>query len=284
MLLPVCRLAIFSLSVSSLTTSAFSNKLCETVVESKKRGAQLLLLPEFSMAPILNCMNSDTIKATHFLEAEIKKLAIKYNLYICGGSGIYRINDKLYNQSFLVNPEGNIIYQPKINLIESEKVEGFTGGENITIIQTPFAKLAICVCYDIEFPEIVRKIVLEGVDLILNPSYTVDQYGEKRVQYCAQARTIENHIYVAKSCLVGIDGSEVTSIGFGKSALYAPIDYGFCNNGIIAETGQSTVEELLLVDVDFEKLQQLRQKNSTNPLKDYQILKLDSINIKTLNF
>ena len=178
----------------------------------------------------------------------------------------------------------NIIYQPKINLIESEKVEGFTGGENITIIQTPFAKLAICVCYDIEFPEIVRKIVLEGVDLILNPSYTVDQYGEKRVQYCAQARTIENHIYVAKSCLVGIDGSEVTSIGFGKSALYAPIDYGFCNNGIIAETGQSTVEELLLVDVDFEKLQQLRQKNSTNPLKDYQILKLDSINIKTLNF
>ena len=128
--------------------------------------------------------------------------------------------------------------------------------------------MAICVCYDIEFPELVRKVVLEGVDLILNPSYTIDQFGENRVQFCAQARTIENHVYVAKASLVGSGGYELTPTGFGKSALYAPCDKGFSKDGVVAET-KGNDEELLIVDVDLEKLYQLRQDCTTSPLKDY---------------
>lgn len=263
------NLAIISLSVKSLTLSDFSNLLEKFVKESKEKGASLILFPEFSIAPILGAMDGDAIEATYFLEQEIKKLAELYSIYICGGTGAYLIEGLKYNQALFVNPKGEVIYQPKINLILSEKADEYCGGSQIKIITTPFAKLAILVCYDIEFPELVRQAVLAGARLILNPSYTIDQYGEKRVQFCAQARTIENHIYVAKSCLVGEDGYAETPYGFGKSALYTPIDYGFNKEGIAAETSSSTGQEVLLVKVDFDKLNILKNKASTAPLEDY---------------
>lgn len=262
------NIALVSLSVESLTLSQFSEKLENFVVKSKAENALIVLFPEISFAPIIEVMNDDFLKATQFLETEIKKLAEKHAIYICGGSGIYQIGEKQYNQSFLVNPEGKIIYQPKINVIEIEKQFGRSGGSEITIFELPFVKMAICVCYDIEFPELVRTIALEGIDLILNPSYTIDQYGEHRVQFCAQARAIENHLYVAKASLVGKNGHTLTATGFGKSSLYSPCEEGFNINGIEAEA-QGNIEELLIAEVDLEKLYKTRQKGATRPLDDH---------------
>lgn len=276
------HLAIVSLSVCSLKPDEFSAHLDNFVKQAKQKNASLVLFPEFSIAPLIEEMNGDLIAATQWLENKIKELAVLYKIYICGGSGAYLVNDKLYNQSFLVNPDGKLTYQPKINLIESEKAENFTGGNIINIFETPFVKLAICICYDIEFPELARELALQGVDLILNPSYTVDQYGENRVRYCAQARTVENHIFVAKSCLVGKDGHTSPPEGFGKSALYSPIDHGFTANGIVAETKHSQTEELLIAEVNLEKLYTLRQQSSTSPIDDHQKLKTREITIEII--
>lgn len=278
------HLAIVSLSVNSLKIDEFSAYLDHLVKQAKQQQASLVLFPEFSIAPIIEAMKGDLIAATQWLEDKIKVLAVLHKLYICGGSGAYLINEKLYNQAFLINPTGQVIYQPKINLIESEKTDHFTGGNYIHIFNTPFVKFAICICYDIEFPELTRELALQGVDLILNPSYTVDQFGENRVRYCAQARTVENHIYVAKSCLVGRNGHSSTPEGFGKSALYSPIDHGFMADGIIAETKHSQTEELLIVEVDLKKLDALRQQSSTSPINDHKKLKSREITIETIQF
>lgn len=272
-------IAIVALSVKSLSLNEFAAKLDAFMLKAHKNSAKLVVLPEISIAPIIDAMKQDFFKATTFLESEIQKLAKHYSLYICGGSGIYEVNKKIYNQSFLATPDGKIIYQPKINIIELEKQLGRTGGNTIKIITTPFAKMAICVCYDIEFPEVTRKIILEGVDLILVPSYTSDQFGKNRVQFCAQARTIENHIYIASSCLVGTEGSELTAEGFGCASLYSPIDQGFNHNGIVAKT-EDNQEDILIVTVDLPKLYQLRNNCSTSPFQDYKSLSNRHISIE----
>ena len=276
-------LALVSLSVASISKTNFADKLKAFINEAKEKSARLVLLPEYSIAPILEEMEGNTVNATAFIEKELKKLAVQYSIYICGGTGVYLENNKLYNKSFLVNPTGTLIYQSKINLIESEKAEGFSGGQQVQILVTPFVKMAICVCYDIEFPELVRQIVLQNVDLILNPSYTVDQFGSQRVQYCAQARAIENHIYIAKTCLVGNKGHMYSPCGFGKSALYSPIDHGFDVMGTVAET-TANAEEILVVEVNLPMLYKLRQQSSTSPLKDYLNLNFNSLPMQLIQF
>lgn len=239
----------------------------------------MVVLPEISFTPILTAIGNDMVKATLFLEAEIKKMAKYYSLYICGGSGIYDINGKIYNQSFLVVPNGDIIYQPKINLTEGEKRRGLIAGYEIQIITTPFVKMAICTCYDIEFPELVRKIVLEDVDLILTPAHTESQFGKHRVQFCAQARAIENHIYVASASLVGNNGPAPFITGTGRSVIYSPIDNGFNPNGIVAQ-GEHEKEYLLITNVDIGKLHTLRKNCSTSPLLDYKTFIKQQIKFK----
>lgn len=261
------RLGLVSLSVESISILNFEKKLETFVASAKNYEIDLIVFPEFSIAPILSSVSDDALRATKLLEHTIQNLANKYKLYICGGSGLFDISGKIYNQSFICSPKGMVIYQPKINLIESEKAAGYEFGLKLNIIETSFVKFAICMCYDIEFPELVRKAALNGVDLILTPSYTVDEYGAMRVHHCAQARAIENHIFIAKSCLVGQNGHKETPCGFGASALYAPIDHGFSKTGIVSKS-KANIEDILIAEVDLLELKKLRSQSSTSPLKD----------------
>jgi predicted amidohydrolase len=278
------KIAIVSLSVQSIDLETFANYLEDLVCDAKSLSTDIILFPEFSIAPILTVMSDDLFRATAFLEEKLIVLAKRYQIYICGGSGVYLIEHILYNQSFFINLHGDVLYQPKINVIEREKQANFVGGEHVTIIQTPFINLAICFCYDIEFPEHVRSLVLASADLILNPSYTIDQYGENRVQYCAQVRAVENHIYVAKSCLVGAGGNLQTAHGFGASAFYTPIDLGFPANGILKSSNITTEPGVVYVGVSLSMLHQLRQTNSTNPLSDYLKLVNRELTLKRVEF
>lgn len=264
----IFKIAILSLSIKPLNVDKFCQKLWSFAKQAKIADSKIMLLPEISYTPIITAMNNDILKATSFLESEIKKIAMHYALYICGGSGLYNINEKIYNQSFFATPDGTLIYQTKVNLTESEKQQGIVEGDKIKIITTPFVKLAICICYDIEFPELVRKMVLAGVDLILIPTHTETQFGKHRVQFCAQARAIENHIFVASASLVGKNGPPSRPTGAGRSVLYSPIDNGFTSTGILVQSRHNQ-EHLLLADIDINQLCELRKNCSTSPLRDY---------------
>lgn len=271
------NLGIVSLAVNSISCDEFKEKLEWFTMRAKSQQAKIIVLPEISVAPILVDSGGDYQQATLYLENTIKNLAQRFGVCFCGGTSLYTIGSKVYNQAFFITPEEDVIYQPKINLINSEKKAGISGGQYINIITTPWVKLAICVCYDIEFPELVRKIIAQDVALILNPSYTIDAYGQNRVQYSAQARCIENHIFVATSCLIGSNGYRDTTYGCGCAALYSPIDNGFNSNGVVAKTDDN-VEDILIAKIDLDKLAYLRENSSTSPRDDYAMLKLNNLN------
>ncbi len=63
--------------------------------------------------------------------------------------------------------------------------------------------MAIQICYDIEFPELTRIAAERGAQIIFVPFCTDERYAYLRVRYCAQARCVENHVYVAIAGSVG---------------------------------------------------------------------------------
>ncbi len=85
---------------------------------------------------------------------------------------------------------------------EKEKWKG-DAGDQLRVFDTPYGRIAILICYDIEFPELSRKVCEMGADIIFVPSCTDDRQGFLRVRYCCHARAIENQVFVAVTGTVG---------------------------------------------------------------------------------
>jgi predicted amidohydrolase len=86
-----------------------------------------------------------------------QKLALRYHVNIVGGSNFAVENDKLYNIAYLFRRDGSIGKQYKIHVTPSEwRWWGVTGGDKVEVFDTDCGRVAIFICYDIEFPELVR--------------------------------------------------------------------------------------------------------------------------------
>ncbi|WP_051331153.1 nitrilase-related carbon-nitrogen hydrolase [Aneurinibacillus terranovensis] len=118
-------------------------------------------------------------------------------LYIVGGTHIRTQENKTFNSAFLFHPDGKVDMQDKVHLTAYEKNEWqLEPGNQFYVFETRYGKIAILVCYDIEFPEAARKVCAEGANIIFCSSSTDDEQGFHRVRYTCHARAIENQVYV----------------------------------------------------------------------------------------
>ena len=197
------------------------------------------------------------------------KMAVKYNVNIIGGSHFSIEDEKLYNISYLFRRDGTIGKQPKLHVTPSErKWWGVGGGDRINVFDTDRGKIAIVICYDIEFPEMVRVAAKKGAQIIFCPFNTDERYGYLRIRYCAQARCIENHVYIVTSgCTGNLPFVENSDIHYAQSGIYTPCDFCFSRDGIAAECNPN-IETIVMQDVDIELLRQHRYKGTTQNWHD----------------
>jgi nitrilase len=79
---------------------------------------------------------------------------------------------------------------------ESDSIEA---GHEPLVIDTPFGKLGIAVCYDLRFPEFFRKMSAMGVEIVAVPSAFTAETGAVHWELLLRARAVENLCYGAKS-------------------------------------------------------------------------------------
>jgi len=100
------------------------------------------------------------------------------------------------------------------------------------------------------------------------PFCTDNRQGDMRVRYCAQARAIENQVYVAIAGNVGnLPAVENMDIQYGQAAVFTPSDFEFARDGIAAEA-DSNEEMLLICDLDIDDLYEARSDGSVTPRLD----------------
>ena len=197
------------------------------------------------------------------------KLAIKYNVNIVGGSQFAVEKRKLYNISYLFRRDGTIGKQYKIHTTPSERRWwGVEPGNSVEVFDTDKGKVAILICYDIEFPELVREAVKKGAQVIFCPFNTDDRHGYLRVRLCAQARCIENHIYVVTSgCVGNLPSVENADVHYAQSGIFTPSDIMFSRDGIAAECTPN-IETVVMRDLDLELLRRHRYGGTTTNWND----------------
>ena len=81
----------------------------------------------------------------------------------------------------------------KENYVESETIEP---GDDIVVVDTPFARVGLAICYDLRFPELFRGMVDQGVDVIVIPSAFTAITGKAHWEALIRARAVENLSYV----------------------------------------------------------------------------------------
>jgi predicted amidohydrolase/ribosomal protein S18 acetylase RimI-like enzyme len=212
-------------------------------------------------------------KVTEYTEEYIElftDLAVRYNVNIIGGSHFVKEDDdEIYNISYLFRRDGSIEKQYKIHITPNErKWWGISPGDEVEVFDTDCGKIAIQICYDIEFPELARIATDKGAKIIFTPFCTEDRQGYLRVRYCAQARAVENQIYTVISGTVGnLPQTDNMDVQYAQSGIFAPSDFEFARDGIVGET-TANVEMVLVGDVDLEILRRQRQSGTVRQLKD----------------
>jgi len=124
------------------------------------------------------------------------------------------------------------------------------------------------ICYDSEFPELSRRLVDQGAQILFVPFLTDNRQAYCRVKYCCQARAIENQFYVAMAGNVGnLPRVNNVDIQYAQSCILTPCDYGFARDGIAADTAPN-VEMVAIADLRIDTLLEARQSGAVRNLKD----------------
>ncbi len=191
-------------------------------------------------------------------------LAVRYNTNIIGGSHFILEGERLFNVAFLFKRDGEIEKQYKLHITPNErKWWGVEPGDSMEVFDTDVGKIAIQICYDVEFPELSRIAAEKGAQIIFVPFCTDERKGYMRVRYCAQARCIENQVYVAIAGNVGnLPEVENMDIQYAQSGIFTPSDFAFARDGIAAECTPN-VETVVIHDVDLEEVRRTRKSGTT---------------------
>lgn len=144
-------------------------------------------------------------------------------------------------------------------------------GDDLHIFETDKGKVAMIICYDIEFPELVRMAKARGADVIFCPSCTDDRHAFHRVRYTSHARTIENQVYVVVTGTVGsLPTVDFMRANFGQAAVLTPNDIPFPPRGVLVE-GELNNDMLVTADLDLQLLYDVREKGSVTTWRDRRI-------------
>jgi predicted amidohydrolase len=106
--------------------------------------------------------------------------------------GLYRplANGVLHNSVLVINRQGeSVAIYDKIHLAGSEK-KILSAGNTFCCFDSEFGKIGICICWDMQFPEMCRILALQGARLVLCPTWGWEQIY-------AGSRAYENGVYVA---------------------------------------------------------------------------------------
>ena len=137
---------------------------------------------------------------------KLSALAKKYQIYLSAGSVPEKDKEgHVYNTAYVFDRQGNqIAKHRKVHLFDIAVKGGqcyqesatLSAGDQITVFDTEFGKMGICICVDCRFPEIVRLMTLRGARMILVPAAFNMTTGPAHWELMFRGRAVDNQCYM----------------------------------------------------------------------------------------
>ncbi|MBB4659663.1 nitrilase-related carbon-nitrogen hydrolase [Parvularcula dongshanensis] len=263
------------------TLSAYLGKLTAWCEEAAGAGAQLLVFPEYAgaeaMAVFGRAANRDLSGATEKLQDllpavddHLAALAARLGVWIVGPSAPRRTGDRLVNRASVFSPDGILDVQDKAILTPFDREEWrLSGGDALTLFETPFGKVGVLICYDVEFPLLARDLAARGAALLVCPSCTDTLAGYWRVRIGAQARALENQCAVVQAPTVGeAPWTRALDVNRGAAGLFLPPDQRSVPDGV-AKLGRMDEPGWVHAEVGLDAVTALRERGEVRGFRDW---------------
>jgi predicted amidohydrolase len=251
------------------TLGACRDKLARWVEEAAGEGAQLLVFPEYAAmeyaAPAGTAVTADLAASLAAVSDALgpmddahAELARQYGVHILAGSGpSARPGGRFVNAARLFTPSGKVSVQEKLIMTPFERDWGISGGAQLRVFHTALVRIGVAICYDAEFPLLVRAGCEAGAEIVLVPSCTEFVSGWHRVRAAAMARALENACATVLSPTVG-DAlwSPAIDRNAGAAGIFVPSDRAFSETGVLAE-GPLDRPQWVYAGVDLARLREV---------------------------
>lgn len=247
------RLALLQMHIEAGNPEANFSKLTSMLEEavSQEQKPDVIMFPEmwntgYALTEIHTIADRDGARTKAFLSDFSKK----HGVHIIGGSIAELKSEKVLNTIYAFDREGNVAADySKIHLFRLMDEEKYlAAGDKPGRLEIEGAQAGLMICYDIRFPELARKLALEGAKLLFVPA----EWPHPRLHHwrtLLTARAIENQMFVIACNRMGTSGSTEF---FGHSIVLDP--WG----ETIAEAGEE--ETIIYADIDLSLVDAVRSK------------------------
>lgn len=258
----------------------FRDQVTSLVETAADYGCKLVVFPEYFTVQLLTLGNvrrpmpeqvRDLARQAPRVNWLLGELVRSSGMYIVGGTVpvLGADGETVHNVSHIIGPSGECSTQGKLQMTRFEREEwDVSPSEQLRVFDTAFGRMAVAICYDVEFPEVARAAARNGASILVVPSCTDDRQGFLRVRYCAHARAIENQMYVIHSCTVGsLPMVPAVHLNYGQASILTPSDFSFARDGILAE-GNINQEMMVIAELDLRTIHESRTRGTVLPLHD----------------
>lgn len=191
---------------------------------------------------------------------ELSKLAEKNNIYLVAGS-VPEVDEKekVYNTSYIFDRKGNQIGKHrKVHLFDVNIKNGqyfkesdtLTPGDKITVIDTEFWKIGVCICFDFRFAMMANEMMKQGAQILIVPAAFNMTTGPAHWELLFRQRAIDNQLYT-----VGVAPARDTSssyVSWAHSILVNP--WG----EVMVDMEEK--EDIKVVEIDLNKINEIREQ------------------------
>ena len=217
-------------------------------------SSDVILLPElwstgYYPTPVADFADVDGKRTTDFICAAAENFSVN----IIGGSVIVESGGHIFNRCLVANRQGALVATyDKTHLFSFAKEhEVFRAGDRLATVELDGVRCGLAICYDLRFPEFMRRIALTGAQIIFIPA----AWSLKRLvprQILTKARAIENQIFIVFANSAGVSevvnprGEVVAQSGRGEEILTADVD--LLERAAVIETMNLLADRNLSVD------------------------------------
>ncbi|CAM3399547.1 carbon-nitrogen family hydrolase [Marinicrinis lubricantis] len=210
----------------------------------------VLVMPEmwntgYALNRISELADEEGIRTRNIISAFCRK----HGVHVIAGSIAETKGENVYNTIYAFDREGNIVSDySKIHLFRlMDEEKHLCAGNKLGQLQLEEIPAGMMICYDIRFPELARKLALDGAKVLFVPA----EWPNPRLEHwrtLLRARAIENQMYVVACNRTGISGQTEF---FGHSMVIDP--WG----AVLAEADDQ--EQVIHVQIDLSKVDEVRR-------------------------
>ena len=233
---------------------------CRLIRRAAEQGAEFVMLPEMFCCPYENgAFRPYGEEQDGPAQRALSALAAELGIWIVGGSIPELEGNRVYNTSFVYDSTGRQVARHRKMHLFDISVEGgqtfresdtLSPGGEITVFDTPWGKMGLCICFDLRFEELTRLMALRGARVIFVPAAFNMTTGPAHWELLFRQRAVDNQLFTVGTSPARSESE--TYVAWGHSIVCDP--WG----RVLHQCGAE--EEISITSLDLHRVESVRRQ------------------------